>query len=131
MINLFLSQNENLKLVRVSFPGNSKLYTYKTLLDIKEDQEVIVESPRDGMTIVKVHSVTPAIESNLTFSYSLKWIVQVVDTAHYEQCLNMERELNKEINKLKAQKARKELLEEAKLVLGSESVDNLIKLVRL
>ena len=43
----------------------------------------------------------------------------------------MERKLNKEINRVRATKARKEMLETAREELGQEAVDNLTKLVRL
>lgn len=130
-INLFLSQNEDLKLVKVTFAGSTKKYTYKTLLSVEEGDKVVVDSPRDGMVMVDVTEVTPAIESDLNFSYNLKWIVQVVDTTHYEECAEMESKLNKELNKIKAQKARKELLAEAKESLGTKAVNDLVKLVRL
>lgn len=131
MLNLFLAQNEDFKIVKVVFPSSSKRYTYKTTLNIEAGDKVIVDSPRDGMTVVDVVDVVPGIETDLQYSFNLKWIVQKVDTTHYEQALEMEAKLNTEFNKIKARKARQEMLESVTEQLGKDAVKELTKLVRL
>ena len=130
-LNLLLAQNEDFKLVKVQFPGSTKCYTYKTTLDIKEDDQVVVDSPSNGFQILKAYEVIPAIESELTFNYNLKWIVSKVDLEYYEKCQDMERKANRELNKLRASRRRTELEKELTEAIGSEGVETVKALVRL
>lgn len=132
MLNLFLAQNENFKIVKVCFPSSTKQYAYKSILPVEPGDQVVIESPRDGLMVLEAVDVIPGAECNDTLlNKATKWVVQKVNTSHYEEAQAMERELNKEINKLRAAKARKEMLETAREELGEEAVTNLTKLVRL
>lgn len=132
MLNLFLAQNENFKIVKVTYPSSSKQYAYKTTLPIVTGDQVVVDSPRDGLVVLPVVDVIPGAEcSEVLLNRATKWIVQRVNTLAYKEAQEMERKLNKEINRVRATKARKEMLETAREELGQEAVDNLTKLVRL
>lgn len=132
MLNLFLAQNENFKIVKVCFPSSTKQYAYKSSLPIEAGDQVVIDSPRDGLVVLEVKDVIPGAEcSDSLLNRATKWVVQKVNTAHYEEAQEMERKINKEINKLRAAKARKEMLETAREELGEDAVENLTKLVRL
>ena len=131
-LNLLLAeQNENFKIVKVTFPNTSKAYTYKTVLDIEKGNLVIVDTPSSGFTIVEVQEVLPAIETNLDFGFNVKWIVSKVDTEQYDACLTMERAVTKSLNKLKYSRRRHELIHDLECVIGLDGLEHVKQLIKL
>jgi len=131
-LNLLLAeQNENFKIVKVTFPTNGKQYTYKTVLDLEEGDNVIVDSPNNGFVVVEVGEVIPAIETNLDFGFNVKWIVSKVDTEQYEACIDMERQATKTLNQLKYSRRRKELIKDLEDVVGADGLNNVKQLIKL
>ncbi len=129
-INLFLAENPNFKLIIVNFPGSTKPYHYKTMLDIEVGDKLVVATPQ-GLTVLEALEVIPAIESDLTYSFPIKWVVSKVDLASYEECIAMEREAVKTLNLMQAKKHRTELMQNLTEELGEEGVNSVRKLVRL
>ena len=131
-LNLLLAeQNENFKIVKVTFPNTSKVYTYKTVIDLEKGDQVIVDAPSSGFTIVEVQEIIPAIETNLDFGFNVKWIVSKVDTEQYDVCIVMERTVTKSLNKLKYSRRRTELIQDLENSIGSDGLNNVKKLIRL
>lgn len=131
-LNLFLAEaNENFKIVVVQFPSSSKKYSYKTVLDIQEGDLVVVDAPSTGYTVLEAVEVIPAIETELTHNFQLKWVVDKVNLTHYEECKQMEREATKTLNQLKYTRRRKELLTDLEGVIGADGIDKVKRLVRL
>ena len=122
---------ESSKTVRLDSASSNKTYTYKTVLDVKEGDKVIVDSPSSGMVIVDVIEAVPAIETNLDFGFQVKWIVSKVDIENYEECKEMERKALKQINMLKYTNKRKELLKDLTEVIGEDGIRQIKQLVRL
>ena len=131
-LNLFLAEaNENFKIVVVQFPTSSKKYHYKTVLDIEEGDMIVVDAPSTGFTVLEALEVIPAIETELSYNFQLKWVVSKVDIEHYEACKKMEREATKTLNQLKYTRRRKELMADLEDVIGEDGIKQVKKLVRL
>ena len=131
-LNLFLAEsNENFKIVKVKFNDTtSKTYTYKTLLDVYENDKAVVDV-NGVLKIVDVIEVLNAQETSLDFNFEIKWLVDVVDITSYEDTKEMSRNVTKTINRLRYSKARKELIKELNDELGKKNVEDIKKLVRL
>lgn len=92
-INLLLSKNENFKFVTVIFDTDrsktlQKHYTYKTMLDLVEDDLVVVKV-NEEYKVVKVVSVRNTFEG----SFQIKWIVAKLDLSHLIEVQATEEEL--------------------------------------
>ncbi len=140
--NLLLSQNPNFKFVEVKFreeisknimPSldgeSSKSYTYKTTLDVKEDDLVIVHTPSGEYKVVRVVSVKELHDVDNSFEY--KWVVSKVDLDYYESCKRTESEIKKAVNRMTFDKQREEYKAQLQERLGKEAVLTLEGLVRL
>ena len=129
--NLILSQNESFKFVSVSFmDGQTKTYTYKTTLDLAVDDLVVVESPT-GFKIVKVVSVLEFHEVNFDVHYEYKWVVSRVDLEYYNECVNVEKEVRKQANKLAYEETRAKLTEQLKDRIGEDALITLKGIAKL
>jgi len=130
-INLFLAEaNEKFKIVVVKFPNTNKKYHYKTILNVEVGDLVIVDAP-SGIQILTAVEVIPAIETELSYSMTIKWLVDKVDMQHYEECKQMEREATKTLNQLKYTRKRRELMQDLSADIGEDAVNLIRKLVRL
>lgn len=87
------SERKDFKVVSVVFDNSQKVYNYKTFMDIKEEDEVIVDTPSNGYVVVEVVKVTPA--SEYSFEYPLKWIVSKLNTDEYLSNIEYEKQLSK------------------------------------
>lgn len=68
--------------VQVKFKGYvSAEYSYLTDLDLKVNDQVIVDSPRDGYVVVVVTKVCGPLEG----TKATKWIIQRVDDTEYKR----------------------------------------------
>lgn len=130
-VDLILSQNPDFKFVKCIFASSvNKEYTYKTMKDVGVDDFVIVVTPSNGMQVVKVTDVIPAVEAP-NFAYEIKWIVDVVHLEEHEALKDMERETQKACNKAEARQRSKSITSELTEMLGEEGVQEVTKLVRL
>lgn len=98
--------------IKVEFKQGSQQYTYKAKLSegIKVEDRVIVDSPQDGLTVVKVVEVhlTPEIDLHAKFDY--KWIVHKVDLTDYLATLAQEAEFTRTLLEVERIRQKEELL---------------------
>ena len=80
--------------IGVRFLGGDKEYTYKALESegVQVGDEVIIDSPREGMKIVMVTRVDSKPQIDLSSPFPYKWIVQKVCRARYDDLLRQEQE---------------------------------------
>src|SRR5438067_671590 len=107
---------ENVTTVRCTFSdGNSVQYTYKvpTHWKVKVGDQLVVDSPRNGMTVVTVVfvDVVPQLDPDADFEY--KWAVQVVDRSGYDAQLKRERLFLEQMSVVEREHARQETLSKA------------------
>lgn len=112
-----------MKTVDVQFKGCNgggvgKSYTYKTNLDLAVGDDVVVDAPSTGMTVVVVTAVhkTPRIDPQAAYEY--KWIVTKVDKTAYEQLLAKDEELCADFEALQAKLAKTQMIKQWKMDLG-------------
>jgi hypothetical protein len=130
-INLLIADaNPALTFLKVTFPGSNKQYTYKTIEDIKEGDSAVVDAP-SGLTVVNVVEAIPAVEYDMNFGFPVKWVVQKIDCTNYERCVQMERQVRKQLSVLQQVKQRKEFILGLEQELGKDGIDAVKKLVRL
>lgn len=100
-------------------------FTYKVRKDsgIKVDDAVIVESPQNGLQIVRVVEVhdTPQIDLDAPFEY--KWIIQRVDRTEHDEQVAKERQFNDTMLEVERTRIREETLNNMRQHLpeGSEA----------
>lgn len=80
--------------IQVEFEGSQKTYTYKAMGEIKEDDQVIVDSPFTGYTVVKVVGVDAFPRIDLDKEWTYKWIVQKIDDTEYKEIQVREKDFN-------------------------------------
>ena len=133
LTDTFLSENENFKYISVVFSPytGSKEYTYKTLLDIKEEDFVVVHTPSGKYEVVQVRQVMPPMEALVSPDITYKWVVQKVNLDKYQESVEMEQELRRKLRTAEVRKRREELKESAMTFLSEEERSETIKLVRL
>ena len=91
MINLILAEEvPHFQFVTVQFASSPQHYTYKTNLELKEGDFVVVNAP-SGLTVVTVTSLN--VEVTPSHKYAIKWIVDVVDSSNYKSMLKLEKGL--------------------------------------
>lgn len=100
-------------------------FTYKIRKDsgVKVDDAVIVESPQNGLQIVRVVEVhdTPQIDLDAPFEY--KWIIQRVDRTEHDEQVAKERQFNDTMLEVERTRIREETLNNMRQHLpeGSEA----------
>lgn len=115
--------NTELKTVGVQFKDMNgeafgKVYTYKTDLELEVGDEVIVDAPSTGMTIVVVAEVHDIADLDEKASFEYKWIVGKVDTEAHEKRLEREEELAKEFAVVQRKVKKVKMVNELKRSLG-------------
>lgn len=139
-VNALLCSNENFKIVEVIFStsktpsGKSKPYTFKTLLDLKPDDQVVVKVTngveQEILKCATVSRLVPLHEVNLDSDDEIRWVVSIIDTLVYDDCMAAERKMANQLMNAKAQRLRKESLELLESTVGSTVFDSLKSLVR-
>lgn len=97
-------------------PLSEKTYTYKVpnFVSLTTEDEVIVESPFNGMVVVKVVEIVQdgvLLDRQFTESNGYKWIVQKVFPQKYRKQLAKEAEAEQLIAKQLAKQARQRAME--------------------
>lgn len=74
--------------------GDTKTYTYKVpkQLELEVGDKVIVNSPRNGFTVVTVAAIGNAEDMDLEAAFQYKWIAGRVDTEAYFAQVEADRE---------------------------------------
>ncbi len=109
--------------------GFGTVYTYKTKAEVKEGDEVIVDSPFTGMTVAVVVSVQDILEIDVDVSFNYKWIVDVIDKEAWEEVKAKEDEFEKEINALQSKVKKVKMIEELRKAIGVDDCDELDALI--
>lgn len=118
--------------VGVVFLNGSREYTYKCHrnLAVAEGDTVVVDSPRDGLVCVKVTRVDNYCDIDIESSITYKHVVCRVDTSHYEDILEREKEFE---NNLRAMQRRRKINEALKAAVGDfgdDQFDSMVKSLR-
>lgn len=127
VVNAMLTKNEQFKFVSCTFQTSAKEYTYKTLLDVKAGDTVLVDTA-SGLQIVRVQKVLEVDEVDLS-EYDYKWVVQVIDLSHFLAVKEMEQKLQQDVrNKIRNKIADSALAQLYDGEAGSEQVKRLVRL---
>ena len=114
---------ENLNAVQVVFNGESQMitkeYTYKTFEALETGDFCVVDSPRDGLAIVKVVGVDSSL---LEEDYKFKWIVAKIDLDSYNKLVEDEAEAVEALSKKIRERNRKKSIELVKEIVGEDEV---------
>jgi len=97
----------------VKFENTNRHYTYKIPLswDLQPRDQIIVESPTSGYTIVEVQGVHDEPHIDFDGQYSYKWAVCKVDDKQYKQIAEWELTFLKKLEQLERKQKRTELQE--------------------
>lgn len=86
------------KTVGVQFDGTSKFYTYKTMITLEIDDQVVVPSGSgNSAAIAVVKRVDTIPQISVTSNIDFKWIIQKIDTAEYDALNAKEAEFRDEL----------------------------------
>ena len=128
-VDLLLAQNESFRYVECEFKNGRQLYTYKTLEEVEKGEFVVVDTPQNGLTVVKVVEVLKAHEKKCNFA--IKWVVQKVDMSRYEELNEKEGQAQELINTSKTKKLVEDMTETLEESIGSDGLNQVKKLTRL
>jgi hypothetical protein len=92
LTEVFLAENPNFKYVSCVFAPytGTKEYTYKTMLPVAVGDYVVVQTPSKEYQVVRIRSVIDPLEFKGIAGIKYKWIMQIVDTTHYDKCVEIE-----------------------------------------
>lgn len=130
-INLLLKEQlKGFKFVSVVFnvaqPVHAqKVYTYKTNLEVAQDDYVVVQSPDGKFETVRVVEVDVAATSQ----YEYKWIVAKLDLAPFEEVKAIEAEVKKILQETERKKLEALRTAQIKEELGEEGLEQVKKAV--
>ena len=109
---------DGIKTVECVFEGSDKRYTYKTILDLKVGDKVVVNAPGNNFKIIDVVKIDNAPKLDINASFSYKWIVQKIDTEQYESLNKAEEKLEAYLDKASYQNMVSVLLDDTSKSLG-------------
>lgn len=109
-----------------SLPGRGQQsYTYKAWEDlgIEVGDEVVVDSPSKGMTVVKVVGVDKVPKIDLDVDWTYKWIVCKVDSTRYEKQKEIDEAFSEQMMEVERIHQREQLMNKFRdhLPEGSEA----------
>lgn len=117
---------ENFTTVVVKFldhSTNGRTYTYKvpTGWNVKAGDDLVVDAPSTGMTVVKVLEVhaVPQLDAGADFFY--KWAVQKVDRTGYDLQAAREKLFLEQMAVVERQHSKKELVDKVEAVLTGDA----------
>lgn len=107
----------------VKFANTNRHYTYKVPLswDLQPQDQIVVESPTTGYTIVEVVGVHREPQIDFESRYTYKWAVCKVDDKHYKQIAEWEMNFLKELARLERKVQQTELQESIRRELAANS----------
>lgn len=109
---------------------HQKEYTYKALKSqgIQPGDQVVVDTPRGKTDIVIVRSVEHFPELDFNNGITYKWVIQKVDRTKYDELLNNETVLAKQVRALLRANTRKQFLANfGEQLSGLANKDELLK----
>ena len=114
---------ENLNAVQVVFNSHrnevGKEYTYKTFESLEIGDLCVVDSPSDGLVIVKVVGVDSSL---LEEDYKFKWVVAKIDLDSYNKLVENEAEAVETLSRKIREGNRKKSIELVKEMVGENEV---------
>lgn len=131
LADLILAEKENFKFVAVTFAPYSTTgnkYYYKTLLDIEEGDFVAVTTPGNKHQVVQVEEVLDYTEADIDEKITYKWVVQKIDFTAYEQVVEMEANLSKQLKTAERRRRLTEMKEDALSFLSDDERKGLVRL---
>lgn len=134
MTDTVLSENPDFKIVNVVFAPytGSKSYSYKTLMtDLEVGDKILVWVKNQELKVVEITSIMDPLEVDLDPNIRYAWVVQKVDTTHFDQCLEMENKLMEKLRVATVRKRRAELRDDVLNNLTESERIEATKLVRL
>jgi hypothetical protein len=101
---------------QVEFDVGSKLYTYKVPLswNLRPTDQIIVDTPSTGYTLVRVIGVHDEPQIDLEGPYTYKWAVCKVDNSKYLEIAEWEMAFLYGLSKLEQHQKRVQVLEDAR-----------------
>ncbi|QDP52315.1 MAG: hypothetical protein Unbinned4162contig1001_15 [Prokaryotic dsDNA virus sp.] len=125
---LMATMSDKLTTVKVKFKDAcgqpiGKNYTYCTDLDLNEGDEVVVDAPSTGMTVVVVTQVDklPQLDPNARFNY--KWIVSKVDVEAHDKRQEKYNEIAEQFQEIQAKAQKAKMINQLKVDLGYGAED--------
>lgn len=128
-VDLILSENENFRYLLVDFGKDTGAWTYKTLdTSIEVDDLVLVPVERNGNKTTKLATVVEiASFENININIPVKWIIQKVDRSNYDKCLELEAKISERLRKVRAEKLKRDLINNLSEELGEDKLNDLRK----
>lgn len=98
-----------------------KRYTFKTFLDLKPGDVVVVpdNAYNKNYSVAMVNSVDAAPDIDFDADFEYKWIIDKVNMEQYEKVLQTEEAQVKALQKMRAEQVRQTALEGLKAVYGN------------
>jgi hypothetical protein len=134
MTDTVLSENPDFKFVNIVFAPytSTKSYTYKTLMtDLEPGDKVLVWVKNTELKAVEVVAILDPLEVDLDPTIKYAWVVQKVDTSHFDQCLAMEQKLMETLRLARVRKIKTQLHHDVIEHLTEDERAVATKLVRL
>ena len=127
--NLLLSENEKFKVVAAKFVNDlhnkmGRAYSFRSVHDLEVGDKAIVLDNAGELQIVVV------VDEDLFNGIATKWIVQKIDMATYDNCVEVTRGVEKKLKALKRLRLRKELEESLSEILGEDGVEDVKSLIK-
>lgn len=122
-----LQATKGVRTVKVKFAPNGEIYTYKTTLDLKPEQFVVVEC-RKAFSVAKVVFMddTPDV---LDENVELKWVVSVVDTSQIDAIREEEKHLSRQIALSTAKRQLDEVIKDLNLDVEMPAIEKNVELI--
>lgn len=90
--------DETLQTVGCRFKGGNQIYTYKHRLgELKEGDELVVQTPSNGPQVVTVARVDTVPDLDADSSIEYAWVIQKVDRTAYDADLVRDKELFRQV----------------------------------
>lgn len=121
--NLIAALTTTLSTVGVQFKDANgvaygRTYTYKTDLELKVGDEVVIDAPSTGLTVVVVAEVHTVADIDEDAGFNYKWIISKVDLEQHNARIEKEAELVEEFAKVQQKVSRMRKIKELKEALG-------------
>ena len=132
-VNVLLADRQDFKFVTAVFAPytGTKTYTYKTFLDVAEDDFAVVDTPTNGYQVVHIREVLSPLDVNLDVNFEYRWLVSILDTEAYTKAVELEKALRREVNTSKNRRALAQAKADILNGLDTDAVERTVKLVRL
>lgn len=130
--SVLISLLQNARTCSIVFPGPSRKYTYKVpdSMAVAPNDYCIVDSPSNGLVVVRVVEVhdESGIDAEAAFKY--KWLVSKVDLEGYRALLAQEKIMEEDLKKLRRKTQVKKQIKSLLGELGDEELPESLKAMK-